>query len=806
MNVSLRSKKYVLNLCFNGTEDPLRVKVKSTTLWVKVFDAFRSHVCPNNVLASLQFIYEGKDISRMGTKHIIDIIIYDIDSDEITIDIYDKYISTHILVRENTGWDTWKSSWSSLWFERSMKSSHIYRLKRDTTIDDIRIKLAKYYHLNAFNIEIWVPNLSDDKQKLLWNYKLDRRTYWDATIDEIVKKSTVASSKHLYLKFEFVAYDVRNLKNMIQTSKHSRVMAFYELTICTPNYTGLETDILIPLKIIYKKNWKAKQIISKILRFFNTNFIYGLVYFKCILNYLGKSQMTTAIMLHRIKQKQFVICQDLINRTPNTWRMNQLYKGMNYKQDLLSISRKFRLLFLENNDPFVMKSFYKPLWVVFCYKYKRSDNCCRVLLKKNDTLKDIVTRHLSKHIRSIKNSDISFEAITNMCTFILSGYMQILELDTKIYDIINHKSKLLISIQRNTKIASKKREMCVYRLNLTYSSIQCMGEYCSKMEYNVDNILLKYNGETILNAIDLIEAKKIYQHEYRCLSRLLITAAAIYFERCCNNSITTSMIPFNRDTPVHIAQRCLQKLDHFLVVRDVGSVVEYAVKVRYANYICILHAYLSTESLVLKNILFFQLWLIKHRYVSRVFTQEPLLAIELTKCVEFKFVTNMQHIIKTLWNCFDVIRADLNDRGQIDCYEQGGKVLLDVVTCLRFCYGVCKVNANDIVMKMCKKIYQINCISLQSILVKKALSNTLENRPKNKMDDHLFDVENLSLEIDCFRISGCMNWLKQMVRGLKCEWCNIQNKTLKCCKGCKNVWYCCRKHQKFHWKYHHCSS
>ena len=60
MKIIMRKKKIVLKVALQGDEDPLRVKVKTTTSWAKIFKSFADYKGRDQKF--LRFICDGERI------------------------------------------------------------------------------------------------------------------------------------------------------------------------------------------------------------------------------------------------------------------------------------------------------------------------------------------------------------------------------------------------------------------------------------------------------------------------------------------------------------------------------------------------------------------------------------------------------------------------------------------------------------------------------------------------------------------------------------------------------------------------
>lgn len=78
-----KKKKIVLKVVLMGDEDPLRVKVKSTTSWSKIFKSFADY--KGREMRFLKFLYDGTRIQSDQT--VGDVVEDEDDDDEIQIDV-----------------------------------------------------------------------------------------------------------------------------------------------------------------------------------------------------------------------------------------------------------------------------------------------------------------------------------------------------------------------------------------------------------------------------------------------------------------------------------------------------------------------------------------------------------------------------------------------------------------------------------------------------------------------------------------------------------------------------------------------
>eukprot|EP01084_Bolivina_argentea_P018982 35334_1 len=79
-----KPKKIVLKVCLMGDEDPLRVKVKTTTSWSKIFKSFGDY--KGREVKFLRFHYDGQ---RVREDQTVGEIIDDLDDEdeEVQIDV-----------------------------------------------------------------------------------------------------------------------------------------------------------------------------------------------------------------------------------------------------------------------------------------------------------------------------------------------------------------------------------------------------------------------------------------------------------------------------------------------------------------------------------------------------------------------------------------------------------------------------------------------------------------------------------------------------------------------------------------------
>eukprot|EP01084_Bolivina_argentea_P259032 436938_1 len=125
--------------------------------------------------------------------------------------------------------------------------------------------------------------------------------------------------------------------------------------------------------------------------------------------------------------------------------------------------------------------------------------------------------------------------------------------------------------------------------------------------------------------------------------------------------------------------------------------------------------------------------------------------------------------------------------------------MLQIINAIKVCYQILNMNLSDCQVKLYKKIYQIDDEIVQS-----ELSIVVNDLKIHKINITNRDKLGLKYEQhELFETKCKMIWIKQMVQGIKCEWCNKQHKQLKCCRKCQLKWYCCKKHQKLDWNKQH---
>jgi len=88
-----KKKKIVLKVVLMGDEDPLRVKVKPTTSWSKIFQSFADYKGREGRF--LKFLYDGQRIqANQSVGEVVD--EDDDDEEEIQIDVmYEQQGGTH---------------------------------------------------------------------------------------------------------------------------------------------------------------------------------------------------------------------------------------------------------------------------------------------------------------------------------------------------------------------------------------------------------------------------------------------------------------------------------------------------------------------------------------------------------------------------------------------------------------------------------------------------------------------------------------------------------------------------------------
>eukprot|EP01083_Nonionella_stella_P198366 728352_1 len=167
-------------------------------------------------------------------------------------------VHTALIVRESvTDWDVWVSSLfkkykneirdipytDDMLLKRLSKSKHRWKLNKSTTFGQIRSKLSNYYNINPFNIEIWLQTITK-KAGIISFSGSDTRVFWDETIDNYNKQLITDSNeqKWLFLKFEFVAYNIRLFDAMTlyhTAEKHRKHMcsplALFRIAFYAPN-------------------------------------------------------------------------------------------------------------------------------------------------------------------------------------------------------------------------------------------------------------------------------------------------------------------------------------------------------------------------------------------------------------------------------------------------------------------------------------------------------------------------------------------------------------------------------------------
>eukprot|EP01083_Nonionella_stella_P307627 1082050_1 len=253
------------------------------------------------------------------------------------------FVHTILVARENAAdWIVWGKALfkkhkneihdiphsDDILLKRLSKSTHRWNLNESTTFGEIRTNLGNYYNINPLNIEIWVPTLTKNCDALAWDFGSKGRGFWDETIDDMYKGPILYSNgqKWLFLKFEIVAYNVKVFDQITayhnSTEKHPKhkchQLALFNIAFHAPNQN--KADPLAHITVIYKKDWTAKQLISKILKYVQNNPVYGYVYFGSILRYINDDCMDLSL-LTSMKSHHILLSEFESNKNPpNVYR------------------------------------------------------------------------------------------------------------------------------------------------------------------------------------------------------------------------------------------------------------------------------------------------------------------------------------------------------------------------------------------------------------------------------------------------------------------------------------------------------
>eukprot|EP01083_Nonionella_stella_P085957 238531_1 len=814
MALTQKKKKTInLEMMFNKSSSTT-AKVTSTTTWANV----HKHVRNKNYW--LRSLYYNEQKIRC-TQMVGDVLpMKDLENNS-RIKIHgveSTMIKTFVFVRENTDWNTWTKVLKQR-SGKTPKSQHKWKLNINTTFGEIRTKVAKYYHMNAFNIEIWLQTQTKSKQRLHWLYNFSAsRPSWDQTLKDVMYKSMSLDSKYLYIKFEFVVYNVNNFDRMIRYYANETIqspedewiskLARYKLSIYAPNQKGMDVNpSCIPtMTILYNKHWKAKQLISKILQYLLYNQVFGTVYFAFILKYFASinndPKLSIRRLLSTLTPKQFVLCVDTKDKVPVTYRMNQIY----------TFPRKFRgqsvtdirLQCLSPHDPFVQPSLYKPLWIHFQSKHKTSKVCYRMLIHEEDTFEDMISNQISQYLytNNQNNAPLSFDHIINTYRFELSGYPKPLtQLKDKMCDIMNTKSRLNIQLLETEKVTS-----CILwtETQLNLSKIQYIASDCHAFGYSFTQIASKYDIETIANAMQWIHSHIIYcigTRQFQIVfSRLLLGRLAIGFY-VYNMSFLDGDGDDTRGQIMNNISTKLHTLHHIVSIDENGSSIDYAVRVGWAACASCLCFAQGHDCGSIQSILQFQIWLLKHQYQSGIGLGSPTLD---PFCLPYIIGNTpmernqIKYILQKLWDLFDHVVTVTID----------GEDLMWLLKPIQHCYTVLQMDMNDISIEFQRRIYQMNDQILQTrlmIVLDLILSEIQE--AQRKTPEQCEDLNGRIDAQDCvlrgvFEEESEMFVLKYTVRGLQCAWCSRKDKRLKRCDQCNQAWYCCRIHQKLHWDTH----
>eukprot|EP01084_Bolivina_argentea_P180682 312152_1 len=178
----------------------------------------------------------------------------------------DDFVYTTVMVRENTSWHRWaKALYKKHKHERQnaseknsninmkqklAKSTHKWKLKKDATFGKIRIRLGKYYNINPYNIEIWIRSKLGKNKTKQWVYDLQDRGLSEDSIEDRRLLTDAFQRQYMFVKFEIVAYDIRNFDKMISNSKMSpqpknnvisELAALFDFDFYTPNDNMFDT-------------------------------------------------------------------------------------------------------------------------------------------------------------------------------------------------------------------------------------------------------------------------------------------------------------------------------------------------------------------------------------------------------------------------------------------------------------------------------------------------------------------------------------------------------------------------------------
>ena len=312
---------------------------------------------------------------------------------------------------------------------RMNKSVHEWIVDEMTTFGMIRKRLASHYTIPPENIELWLPQTSEEENGTnLWNYGIFGRGEWDQPIMELMLRR--AEWRQLCpLKFEIAAYDVKDLDALfiyqteeapsselsLEEIKKIENVALYHVWIYPPPH-GTIPGTVTSMTVIYQKDWTAKDFMQHILDRIMENPLFLSAYFGHITEYIRKCEMkdqhTDISIARNLPPNRFVIVDE--EGKDVDYHMNDEYKMPE------SLSRiqytDLGMHFLAKNDPLVVmdeetESNHKEtygLWVHILRQGNQYSSCkIRVIIEEGESFQDLILSDIWPYLKVNKLHSLS---------------------------------------------------------------------------------------------------------------------------------------------------------------------------------------------------------------------------------------------------------------------------------------------------------------------------------------------------------------------------------------------------------------
>eukprot|EP01083_Nonionella_stella_P288561 981887_1 len=376
---------------------------------------------------------------------------------------------THVKVGPRKGFETILLHKKSA----ALVREHECIIDKRTTYGMLRKRLAKYYKMNALNIEIWKQN-----DRKLWDYGRKGKGQWDEVIGDLNE-----------LQFEIQPYNAKDFDSLIRChdpitlnantdtfEPRIKQLAMFNFVVITPNVLPKKR----PMTIAFGKEWIAKELMQHILNKMIDIPIFGETFFEQVIEYIKTYEMedkyenNDLLILQDLKPNRFAIMADVEGDVDSyymnkRWEMPTSYSPVKYTD--------FEIHFLAKKDPLIA-AYPKCLWIIFYEGSKRTTQR-RSILEKDQSLGHAISQSVLSY------SNVSWDTILNTSKFIIrkTGVSDInldkTELEKHdIYDELEDKTTIHVYIpkkkvkknQKNKKI-NKKQKIIIsisLKINLIY--------------------------------------------------------------------------------------------------------------------------------------------------------------------------------------------------------------------------------------------------------------------------------------------------------------------------------------------------